>query len=43
MKLLIMILSDPDVMDRALEKLERRGIRGATILRSRGIAMRPQN
>ena len=43
MKLLIMILSDPDVMDRALEKLERRGIRGATILRSRGMAMELQN
>lgn len=43
MKLLIMILSDPDIMDRALEKLERRGIRGATILRSRGMAMELQN
>ena len=43
MKLLFLVLNDPDILDRVLEKLERHGVRGATILHSRGMAMELEN
>lgn len=38
MKLLVLVLSRIELQDRILEQLERSGIRGATILTSRGMA-----
>lgn len=43
MKLLVLILNQTESLEPVLEKLERSGIRGATILSSRGMAMALEN
>ena len=43
MKLLVLILNQTESLEPILEKLERAGIRGATILSSRGMAMALEN
>lgn len=43
MKLLVLILNKVEELEHLLEKMERSGIRGATILSSRGMAMALEN
>ncbi len=43
MKLLVLILNQTESLEPVLEKLERAGVRGATILSSRGMVMALEN
>lgn len=43
MKLMVLILNQVEELEHVLERLERAGIRGATILPSRGMAMALEN
>lgn len=43
MKLMVLILHPVEKLEPVLEKLERAGVRGATVLSSRGMAMALEN